>query len=172
MVDEGADGDVELRFAIEAEVSDGAGVEAARDGLEFGDDFGGAFFGSAGDGAAGEAGGEGGDGGVSGREGAADGGDEVVDVLEFFELEHVGDLDGAEFADLAEVVAEEVGDHDEFGAFFFGVLEVEGGFGVELGVGEAGAGSFDGAGFDFAAGEAEEGFGGGGENFAAIKMEV
>ena len=80
-VDEGADGDVELGFAIEAEVADGSGVEATGGGLEFGDDLGGAFFRSAGDGAAGEAGGEGGEGGLIGSEGAANGGGEVVDVL-------------------------------------------------------------------------------------------
>lgn len=126
-VDEGADGDVELGFAVEAEVSHGAGVEAAGAGFELGDDLGGAFFGGAGDGAAGEAGGEGVEVGAAGGEGAFDGGDEVVDVLEFFELEHVGDLDGAELADLSDVIAEEVGDHDELGGFLFGLAEVEGG---------------------------------------------
>ena len=171
-VNEGADGDVELGFAVEAEVAHGAGVETAWGGLEFGDDFGGAFFGRAGDGAAGEAGTESIDGRLILAEGSANGGDEVVDVLEFFELEHVGDLHGAVFTNLAEIVAEEVGDHDELGSFFFGTLEFEGRFGVEFGVGEAGAGAFDGAGFDFATGEAEEGLGRGREDFAAIKVEV
>jgi len=61
-VNEGADGDVKLGFAIEAEVADGAGVESTWDGFELADDFGSAFFRSAGDGASGEAGGEGGEG--------------------------------------------------------------------------------------------------------------
>ena len=39
--DGGADGDVAEGFAVEAEAADGAGVEAAGMGFEFGDDFGG-----------------------------------------------------------------------------------------------------------------------------------
>ena len=39
----GADGDVPLAAAVEAEPADGAGVEAAGVGFEFGDDFAGAF---------------------------------------------------------------------------------------------------------------------------------
>ena len=171
-VNEGADGDVELRFAVEAEVADGTCVKAAIDGLEFGDDFGGTFFGRSGDGATWEAGAEGGGRGEFIAQGAADGGDEMVDVLEFFVLEHVGDLDGAEFANLAEVVAEEVGDHDELGGFFFGPLQVEGGAGVEFGVGEAGTGSFDGPRLDFASGETKEGFGRGREDFASGEIYV
>lgn len=134
LVDEGADGDVELGLMVKAKVSDGAGVEAAGGGFEFGDDFGGALFRGAGDGASGEAAAEGGEVGLVGTEGALDGGDEVVDVLEGFEAEDVGDFDGAVLADAAEVVTEEVGDHDEFGGFFLGLLEVLGGLEVEVGV--------------------------------------
>ena len=105
-------------------------------------------------------------------QGAADGGDEVVDVLEFFEAEHVGDLHGSEFADLADVVPEEVGDHDELGGFFFRLAEVEGGAGVELGIGEARAGAFDGAGFDLFSREAQEGLGRGGEDLASGEVQV
>ena len=171
-VNEGADGDIELGFAIEAKVSNGAGVESAGNGFEFGDNFSGSFLGGAGDRAAGEAGCKGGEGRVFGSEGAANGRDKVVNVLQFFKLEHVGDLDRAEFADLAEVVAEEVGDHDELGAFLFGILEVEGGLGVEFGISEAGAGSFDGAGLDLPAGETQKGFGRGREDFASTEVKV
>lgn len=48
-VNEGADGDVELGFAVEAEVADGSSVEAAWGGFEFLDDFHGTFLGRAGD---------------------------------------------------------------------------------------------------------------------------
>lgn len=54
-VNQGTDRDVELGLAIEAEVTDRSGVEAASAGLEFRDDLGGAFFGRAGDGSAREA---------------------------------------------------------------------------------------------------------------------
>lgn len=54
-VDEGADGDVELGFAIEPEVADGAGVESTGGGLEFGDDFASPLLGGTGDGPAGRA---------------------------------------------------------------------------------------------------------------------
>lgn len=148
LVNEGADGDVELTFSIVSEVADRSSVEPSRDGFEFGDDLGGAFFGSSGDGSSGEAGGEGGEGSVFWGEGSADGGDEVVDVLEFFELENVGDFDGAVLADLSEIIAQEVGDHDELGAFFFRVLEVVGGLSIARGVRIAWAGAFNGASFD------------------------
>ena len=170
LVNEGANGDVELAFSIVTEVADGSGVEPSRDGFEFGDDFGGAFFGGAGDGSSGEAGGEGGESRVFWGEGAADGGDEVVDVLEFFELKDVGDFHGAVLADLPEVIAQEVGDHDEFSAFFFGVLEVVGGLGIAGGIWVAWASAFDGAGFDLVSSDVEEGFGGGGEDFAAVEV--
>ena len=120
LADGGADGDVEEGFAVEAEAADGAGVEAAGMGFEFGDDFGGAFFGGAGDGAAGEAGAEGGAVADGGGELAFDGGDEVEDLRVGFDFPEFGDLDAAVGADLTEVVALEVGDHEELGAFFGG----------------------------------------------------
>ena len=173
LADGGADGDVEEAFAVEAEAADGAGVEAAGMGLEFGDDFGGALFGGAGDGAAGEAGAEGGAVADGGGELAFDGGDEVEDLRVGFDFPEFGDLDAAVGANLTEVVALEVGDHEELGAFLGGGEEVGAGGGVASGVvGEAGAGAFDGAGDDAAVAEAEEEFGGGGEDLGAVEVEV
>ncbi len=88
-LDQGTNGDVELRFSVEAEISNDAGVEPSRDGLEFGNDFGCSDFWGAGNGPSGEAGLQGVDVIVFGAEGATDGRDEVVDVLKVFELEEV-----------------------------------------------------------------------------------
>jgi hypothetical protein len=51
-----ADGDVQAEVKVGADPADGAGVDAAGDGLQFVDDFHGADLGGAGDGAAGEGG--------------------------------------------------------------------------------------------------------------------
>ena len=58
LVDESADGDVELGFVIESQEAHSAGVKAAGNGFEFRDDFGGSFLRRAGDGSSGEASGE------------------------------------------------------------------------------------------------------------------
>ncbi len=128
-------------------------------GFEFVDDFHGADFGGASDAAAGKAGGEGGEVGLAIAEAAGDGGDEMLDLGVTLEAGQFGDVDGAVFADFAEVVAEEVGDHDEFGHFFGAGLKLVAELGVTGGVGGAGAGAFDGAGLDVGAAEAQKGFG-------------
>ncbi len=138
LLDGGADGDVPLAAAVEAEPADGAGVEAAGVGFEFGDDLAGAFFGCAGDAAAGEAGAEGVDVIDMRAQDAGDGGDEVKHLSEAFHAPEFGNGDAAEFADLAEVVAFEVGDHEELGTLFGRGGELTHGGGVTCGiVGEA-----------------------------------
>lgn len=104
LVNEGADSDVKLGLAIVAEVAESSGVEATGDGLKLSDNFARSYFRSSGDRTTGEAGTEGAEGVFLGGEGAANGGDEVVDVLKFFELENIADVNGAEAADLAEVI--------------------------------------------------------------------
>jgi hypothetical protein len=133
--DGGADGDAELAFAVETEVTERAGVRTAGDGFEFVDDFHGAEFGRAGNAAAGETGGEGGKMCNAGAQTTFDSGDEVLDLGKTFEPDEFGDLDGAEFADFAEVIAQEVGDHDEFGHFLGAGLEFVGELGVASGIG-------------------------------------
>ena len=105
-------------------------------------------------------------------QGAGDGGDEVVDLGERLEAEHFGDLDAAELAHLAEVVAEQVGDHDELGDFLGGGLEFVSGAAVLVGIGKPRAGALDGAGLDAAAGNFQEGLGRRTEDFAAVELEV
>src|SRR5262249_14923341 len=128
--DGGTNGYTQLAFVVEAEVTERAGVGTAGDGFEFVDDFHGAEFGRAGNTAAGETGGEGGKMGHTAAQTAFDGGDEVLDLGEAFEADEFGDLNGAEFADFAKVIAQEVGDHDEFGHFLGTGLE----FVSELGI--------------------------------------
>ncbi len=156
---------------MEADPADGAGVGAAAGGFEFFDDFHGADFGSAGDGAAGEGGGDDVEEIFPGGGAAFDVGDDVHDVGVVFDGHEFGDADGAEGGDAAEVVADEVDEHEVFGAFF----GVGGEFAVELVVfgigGAAGAGAGDGAGLDFAVAEADEEFGGAGDEGEAGEAE-
>ena len=154
--DGGADDNAELGFAIEPEIAESAGVRSTRDGFEFIDDFHGAEFGRAGDAAAGEAGAEGVEVGDAGTKAAFDGGDEVLDVGKSFEADEIGHLDGTEFADAAEVVAEEVSDHDQFGDFLGAGLEFVAELGVAGGIGMAGASALDGAGLNLRAAHAEK----------------
>ena len=70
--------------------------------------------------------------------------------------DEVGNLDGTEFADAAEVVAEEIGDHDEFGNFLGAGLEFVAELGVAGGVGVSRSGAFDGTGLDLGTAHAEK----------------
>lgn len=158
----GADGDVPLAAAVEAEPADGAGVEAAGVGLELGDDFAGTLFGGAGDAAAGEAGAEGIHMIHVRAQGAGDGGDEVEDLGVAFDTPELGDGDAAKFTDLAEVVALQVGDHEQLGALFHRRGQLAHGGAVARGViDKAGARPFDGTCGDAGALHAEEELGGG-----------
>ncbi len=150
--DDGADGDGELEvLGFWFDVADDAGVNAAGVGFELVDDLAGAFFGAAGDGAAGEHG----DKRFDWRCGevAVDFGVGVPDVGGFEELAVGFELDAAGFGYFADVVAEEVGDHVEFGGFFGGFHQ---GFGVEVG-------AFDGFCYYCAVFDRDEGFGRGGD---------
>lgn len=122
-----ADGDVEFEIAGVGEVAGAAAVIAAGCGFEFGDDLLGADLGGAGDGAAGESGAEEGVEGGVGAECAADGAGGLKDavalhavggVAVMFDGAGVIDVDGADVADAAEIVAHEIDDHGEFGLIF------------------------------------------------------
>jgi len=54
----------------------------------------------------------------------------VLDLGITFQPGEIRDVDGTVFADAAEVVAEEVGDHDQFGKFLGTGLEFVGKLGV------------------------------------------
>ncbi len=142
-------------------MADGSGVDAAGVGFELADDLHGADLGGAGDGAAGKHGGEDVVEGGARTQGGGDGGGHLVEGLVALDGEEVVDVHGAGKADAAEVVAEEVDDHDMLGAVLFVALERERGGGVFGGVEAAGHGALHGAGGDFV-GEsfgAEEEFG-------------
>ncbi len=125
--DEGADGDAEGGGAVGGDVADGSGVDAAGMGFEFADDLHGADLGGSGDGAAGEHGAEDLVEAGAGAEGGGDGGGHLQEGLVALDGEEVVDVDGPWETDAAEIVAEEVDDHDVLGAIFFVALESEGG---------------------------------------------
>ena len=98
-------------------VEDGAAVDAAAGGLQFLDDLHGADFGRAGERSGGEAGAEGVDGGELRAELPSIVADQVHDVRVALDVHEICHLDGAVFADAADVVAAEVDEHDVLGAF-------------------------------------------------------
>ena len=95
-------------------------------GLEFPDDFAGPLFRRAADRAAGDAGAHGVERIDTGAQHALDGGDEMKNLGEPLELHEAGDGDAAVFANATEVVALEIGDHDEFGLLLGIGLQFEG----------------------------------------------
>lgn len=100
-----------------------------------------------------------------------DGGDEVLNVAEPFEAGEVGDVHGAELGDTAEVVAEEIRDHDQLSHFFGVGLEFECKLGVTGGVDGTWAGAFDGAGANLASADAQEEFGRGRDQLKILGVE-
>jgi len=146
--DEGADGYVEGGGAVGGDVADGSGVDTAGMGLELADDLHGADLGCAGDGAAGKHGGEDVVEGKARAEGSGDGGGHLVEGLIAFDREEVVNADGARSADAAEIVAQEVDDHDVLGTILLVVLESEGGELVFGCVQAAGHSALHGAGGD------------------------
>ena len=97
----------------------------------------------------------------SGRQFADHGGDQVHDVAEALDLHELGDVDGAGHADLGQVVAGEIHQHQVFGAFLFIREELLGQGLVRLHSSAARPGAGDGVGDDFLAGHGHERFRGG-----------
>ncbi len=83
----------------------------------------------------------------------------------FFQLHEFGDGNAAKFAYAAKVIAQEVGDHYQFRAFFFAGFQ----FGCQLrikeGIRTARSSSFDGARLNVVTAQAQEPFGTGGDDF-------
>ena len=129
------------------------------------------FFGAPLIAAAGDAGAHGVERIDAGTQHAFDGGDEVEDLRVAFELHELRNGDAAVFADLAEVVALEVGDHDELGEFLGVGQELEGELLVTHGIAAARARAFDRARGDVAAANAEEKLGRGGQDFGVTEIE-
>ena len=135
------------------------------------DELHGAAFGGAGDGAAGEEGAEDVIEGGVGEESAGDGGSHLEKGLVFFDGEEVVSADGAGLGDFSEVVAEEIDDHDVFGAVFGVVMEPIDELRVFGEGAAAGCGAFHGAGGDAVVVDAEEKFWRKGENVVMREME-
>ena len=102
---------------------------------------------------------------------AFDGGDEMEHLLETFQLQEVRDPHTAEFADLSQIVAQEVGDHEQFGALFFAADQIDRRALVGFRLVEAGPGAFDRTGADVPPAHFEKRFRRGGNDLAAAKVE-
>src|SRR5215211_117408 len=113
--DDGPDRHREVGRAAQPEPTDRAGVDAAGGALDLAEDLRGAQLGGACHRSGREAGADGVDGGSVGAEAAADLGDELVDGLVGLDLHHPRHLDAADLTDGAEVVAQEVDDHQVLG---------------------------------------------------------
>ena len=140
-----ADGDAQLAFAVEAEIANRAAVRPARNRLQFVNDFHGADFRRAGDAAARKSRRERGKMRHVLPQPAFDGGNEVLHLRESFQLGDFRRLHGAEFADLAQIISEQVRDHHQFGEFLGIGLEFVGELRVARRVGIARARALDGS---------------------------
>ena len=92
-------------------------------------------------------------------------------LREMLEVRELRDGDAAVLADLAEVVALEVGDHDELGEFLRVGLELEGELGVEDGIAAARARALDRTRGDVPAADAQEQFRRGGQDAGVAEVE-
>ncbi len=145
---DGADGDTAAEVTVEADGRDGPAVTTARDRFQRGDDLHGADLGCAGDRATRETGGEHFGGSRSGAGRGDDARLEVVDGRERTQDDEFGYPDRAGGGDAAEVITEDVDNHDVFGTVFGAGAQRGGELAVLEGIGAARAGAFDGAGFD------------------------
>lgn len=110
-MEQGADGDVEVKVAAGGEIADGAGVDATGAFFMTVNGLHGALFRAAGDGTTGENGAEEVDGGYFRFSCGVNDGDEVEDILVGFEFDKCVDVDATGEADFAEIIAHEVSDH-------------------------------------------------------------
>src|SRR3546814_108197 len=111
-----ADQDVQVQVAVAVQPAHRAGVGAAADALQFGDDLHAAHLGAAGDGAAGEHGADHAAGRGVGAQAPAHVADDVVHVRVAFHAHQFVDLDAAGHAYAAQVVALQVDQHHVLGA--------------------------------------------------------
>ena len=119
-----ADHDREVDDAVEPEVADRARVDAAGDALDVVDDAHRAQLRRAGHRAAGEAGAHAFDRGARRFERAGDSRDHLVDCRVGLDDHQLGHGDGVQRADAAEVVAQEVDDHQVLGEGLLVVLQL------------------------------------------------
>ena len=96
----------------------------------------------------------------------------MLDLGITFESDEFGNLDRTEFAHFAEIIAQEIGDHDEFGHFLGTRLEFVSELGVASGICGAWPGAFDGPGLDVRAAEPKEKFGRRRGEFEIVAIEV
>ena len=114
---EGADGDVQAQ-AVAFDVAEGAGVDVARAAFEAVDEAHGVMFRRAGDGAAGEGGAQDGGGAGAFAQAGVDAAGHLQDAAVPFDVEGVFDADAVGDGEAAQVVTQQVNDHQVFGAVF------------------------------------------------------
>ena len=112
----GAQGDAGVVVAVEAEVTDGAGVGAAFAFFEFVEDLHGADLGRAGDGSSGKRGPHDIKGRASAGKLTGDVSDDVHHVAIALDGHEVGDLHATVFGDATDIVAGEINEHEVLGA--------------------------------------------------------
>src|SRR6185312_11807568 len=115
--DGGADGDGEVRLVVPAPVADRAAVDAALDGLEFGDDLHRAHFRRAGQRAGGKGSAEHVHEAQTRLQLADDFRNDVHDVRVAFHDHVRGEFHAAGLGDAADIIAAEVDQHHVLGAF-------------------------------------------------------
>ena len=88
-----------------------------------------------------------------------------------FQLKHLGNHDASEFTDLPEIVAQQIGDHHQFGDLLGGGLEFERRAAVVVGIRESRPGALDRTRLNAMSGDFQERFRRGAEDFPPVKRE-
>ena len=159
-------------LAVEPKIPDRPRVNSAREWLEFGDDFHRPFFRRAGDRPAGEAGPERLDMRYLVAQTPLDRGDKMEDLLVGFEVQKLGNPHAAVFAHLPEIVALEIGDHDQFRGLLRRGFQFLGAEPVTVRIGLARPRALDRAGEDLAVRHLQETLRRGGNDLRAAVVEV
>ena len=166
-----ADGDAQLAFAVEAEVAQRPAIGSAGDRFQFIDDFHRPELGCAGDAAARKTGGERCEMGHPCPQAAFHRGNEMLHLRKFFQPGQVRHLHTAEFADLAQIVAQQIGDHHQFSELLGAGLQLVGQLGIAGGIGIPRARAFDRAGDDLRPAQTQELFRRGGGEFKIAAVQ-
>ena len=133
----GADEDVQLALAVETKVAEAAGVRPANHRLQFVDDLHRTNLGRAGDAAAGKARGQRLQVRDARAQSAGYGRDQMLHLSEPLQLGQVRYRHRSVFTKPAKVIAQQVGDHHQFGAFLVARLQLVAKPRVEIGSGAA-----------------------------------
>ena len=170
--DGGADGDVELAFAVETEIAEAAGIRPARDGLKLVDDFHRPKLRRAGDTAAGKT--------ISQcrkmrmlrAQPAFDSGNQMLHLRVFFQPHQFRHPHTAKLAHAPEIIAEQISDHHQLRALLLAGLQLIGQLRITLRIDAARACALDRPRLNMVAAEEQKPFRARGGNLEITRIQI